>query len=100
MAAMFLCSNQDYLAVLDERLVSQQPLSAIEKQTFGFDHQEVGAELLKMWAYPNPCMSRSVITTKPQVFRDNSRSSAASFRFRTVWQRFITARVRSKMSAR
>ena len=51
-AAMFLCNRQDYLAVLDERLVSQQPLIAIEKQTFGFDHQEVGAELLKMWAYP------------------------------------------------
>ena len=51
-AAMFLCSRQDYLAVLDERLVSQQPLIAIEKQTFGFDHQEVGAELLKMWGVP------------------------------------------------
>jgi len=40
------------LTVLDERLVSRQPLTAIEKQTFGFDHQEVGSELLKVWGLP------------------------------------------------
>jgi diguanylate cyclase (GGDEF)-like protein len=51
-AAMFLSNKQEYLTVLDERLVSRQPLTVIEKQSFGFDHQEVGSELLKMWGLP------------------------------------------------
>src|ERR1051326_2262994 len=51
-AAMFLSNKQEYLAVLDERLVSRQPLTVIEKQTFGFGHQEVSSELLKMWGRP------------------------------------------------
>jgi diguanylate cyclase (GGDEF)-like protein len=51
-AAMFLADKGEYLNVLDERLVSHQPLTIIETQTFGYNHQEVGAELLKMWGLP------------------------------------------------
>ena len=51
-AAMFLSSKDQYVGVLDERLVSHRPLSVLEAETFGYDHQEVGAELLKMWGLP------------------------------------------------
>src|SRR5213078_3626254 len=51
-AALFLSNKDEYLNVLDERLVDQRPLNVVERQTFGYDHQEVGAELLKMWGLP------------------------------------------------
>jgi diguanylate cyclase (GGDEF)-like protein len=51
-ATMFICRRNDYLAVLDEKAVSGQPVTAIERQIFDYDHQEVGAALLKMWGLP------------------------------------------------
>jgi diguanylate cyclase (GGDEF)-like protein len=51
-AAMFLSSRKEYVNALDERLVDRRPLNVVESQTFGYDHQEVGAELLKMWNLP------------------------------------------------
>lgn len=51
-AAMFLSNKEEYIKVLDERLVDRRPLNVVEAQTFGYDHQEVGAELLKMWNLP------------------------------------------------
>jgi diguanylate cyclase (GGDEF)-like protein len=51
-AAMFMADKDEYVNVLNERLVGGQPLSAVETQTFGYSHQEVGAELLKLWGLP------------------------------------------------
>ena len=51
-AAMFLIRKNDYLAVLDEKSVTNLPVTTIERQIFDFDHQEVGAALLKMWGLP------------------------------------------------
>jgi diguanylate cyclase (GGDEF)-like protein len=51
-AAMFVLRKDDYLAVLDEKAVSGAPVTVVEKHIFGFDHQEVGSELLKMWGLP------------------------------------------------
>ncbi len=50
--AMFLCRKNDYLAVLDEKIVTGLPATTIERQIFDFDHQEVGSTLLKMWGLP------------------------------------------------
>ena len=50
--AMFLCRRNDYLAVLDEKIVSGRPLITVEREIFDFDHQEVGSEMLKMWGLP------------------------------------------------
>jgi len=50
--AMVLCRRDDYLAVLDEKTVSGRNLTSVEREIFGFDHQEVGASLLKMWGLP------------------------------------------------
>jgi diguanylate cyclase (GGDEF)-like protein len=51
-AVMFLCRSDDYLSVLDEKVVTGLPITTVERRVFGFDHQEVGAELLKMWDLP------------------------------------------------
>jgi len=49
---MFSCRPDDYLSVLDEKAVTGLPVTIVEKQVFGFEHQEVGAELLKSWQLP------------------------------------------------
>jgi diguanylate cyclase (GGDEF)-like protein len=51
-AIMYLCKPEKYLQVLDEKKVTDLPTRTIEKQIFGFDHQEVGAEILKDWGLP------------------------------------------------
>lgn len=51
--AMFLCRRNDYLAVLDEKAVSGRAVTTVEQEIFEFDHQEVGAGLLKMWGLPS-----------------------------------------------
>jgi len=50
--AMFLLEPEKYLGVLDEKLATGQPVSVLEKQFYGFDHQEAGGELLKIWGLP------------------------------------------------
>ncbi len=42
----------DYLRVLNERVVACLPLEEMERAVFGFDHQQAGAELLSMWKLP------------------------------------------------
>ena len=49
---MFVCRKNEYLQVLDEKAVSGLPVTTIERQVFDFDHQEMGAALLKMWGLP------------------------------------------------
>lgn len=51
-AIMYLCKPEKYLQVLDEKKVTDVPTRTIEKQVFGFDHQDVGAEILKEWGLP------------------------------------------------
>jgi diguanylate cyclase (GGDEF)-like protein len=51
-AIMYLCKPEKYLQVLDEKKITDLPVRTIEKQVFGFDHQDAGAELLKEWGLP------------------------------------------------
>jgi diguanylate cyclase (GGDEF)-like protein len=43
---------RDYQEVFNRRKESQRALPEIERTVFGFDHQEVGSELLKSWLLP------------------------------------------------
>ena len=52
-AAMFACRPDDYLKVLDEKVITGLPVAVVERQIFGFDHQELGSELLKAWGLPS-----------------------------------------------
>ena len=49
---MYLCRPDDYMRVLDEKNVAEEPVNVIEKNIFGFDHQEVGSEILEIWGLP------------------------------------------------
>lgn len=43
---------EEYQMVMKENLASKNPLFEIERRYFGFDHQELGAELLSQWQIP------------------------------------------------
>lgn len=49
---MYLCIKDDYLKIFDEKCVSGLSIEVIEKKVFGFDHQEIGLEILKKWGLP------------------------------------------------
>ena len=48
-----LCAESAYARVLDEDALHLEPLGAIEARTFGFDHAELGAEVLHRWGLPD-----------------------------------------------
>ena len=50
---MYLCRTEDYLRVLDEKKVSSSSIEEAERKIFGFDHQELGSEVLKNWGIPD-----------------------------------------------
>jgi diguanylate cyclase (GGDEF)-like protein len=49
---LYLCRANDYVKVFDEKNISDLPVQVVEKQVFGFDHQELGSEVLKSWGLP------------------------------------------------
>jgi len=50
---MYLCRKDDYLRVLDEKRASSLAIEESERKIFGFDHQELGSEVLKKWGLPD-----------------------------------------------
>ena len=63
-----------YQLTMKENLSSQDPLHAIERHCFGFDHQELGAELLNSWQLPEeiciPILYHHRIDQIPDLYRD------------------------------
>lgn len=49
---MYLSRPEEYSQVLDEKRVTEASILGSEQKIFGFDHQEVGAELLASWGLP------------------------------------------------
>ena len=49
---MYYSKPDDYQMVLDEKRTTGLPVDQIERNIFGFDHQELGSELLKLWGLP------------------------------------------------
>ena len=49
---IYLCRPEEYRQVLDEKRVTESSVFGIERKILGFDHQEVGAELLAEWGLP------------------------------------------------
>lgn len=49
---MYLRFPADYQQVLEEKRVAESSVLGFEQKIFGFDHQEVGAELLEDWGLP------------------------------------------------
>ncbi|NNL76715.1 MAG: GGDEF domain-containing protein [Desulfobacterales bacterium] len=70
---MYLCRTGDYLKVLDEKRISSAAIEEAEKKIFGFDHQELGSEVLKHWGIPEtiyePVRYHHKYDDSPQKFR-------------------------------
>ena len=49
---LFLGKGNEYSGLLEERMLLEKTLRDLEKAKFGFDHQQVGAALLKAWGVP------------------------------------------------
>jgi len=49
---LFSSCPEEYQLVMKENIACKGPISEIEKRCFGFDHQELGAELLSQWRIP------------------------------------------------
>jgi diguanylate cyclase (GGDEF)-like protein len=73
-ATLAVLRKSDYLEVLDEKAVTGLPVSVVEKRIFGFDHQEVGAELLRIWGLPEtvylPIRYHHNVENAPQSLRN------------------------------
>lgn len=46
------CRPQEYQEVFNSRKECHRPLPEVERMVFGFDHQEVGAMMVKSWLLP------------------------------------------------
>ncbi|SPD71867.1 conserved hypothetical protein [uncultured Desulfobacterium sp.] len=49
---LYYCLAHEYAAVIAEKKTTGLPISQLEKEMFGFDHQELGSEILKEWGLP------------------------------------------------
>jgi diguanylate cyclase (GGDEF)-like protein len=50
---MYLSRPEDYLRVFDEKRASSSAVEVAERKVFGFDHQELGSQVLKKWGIPD-----------------------------------------------
>ena len=51
------CMNDEYMQALDEQKIRGGDIAAIERTIFDFDHQDVGAEMLRKWNIPQSIYS-------------------------------------------
>ncbi len=86
---MYLCRTGDYLKVLDEKRASSSAIEEAEKKIFGFDHQELGSEVLKHWGIPEtiygPVRYHHRYNDIPQNFRITSNLLLLSDKMSSVY---------------
>jgi len=49
---MFLCKGDEYSGLLEERMTTGVTLRVLEEKKYGFNHQQLGATLLRSWGLP------------------------------------------------
>jgi len=88
-AALFSLRKDQYLEVLDEKVITGLPVTEVERRVFGFDHQEVGAELLKLWGLPEsvhlPIRYHHSVDSAPDAIRPLCRLLRASDRLSAIY---------------
>ena len=86
---MYLCRTGDSLKVLDEKRVSSSGVEEAEKKVFGFDHQKLGAEVLKHWGIPEtiygPVRYHHSCNDSPQCFQSASHLLLLSDKMSSVY---------------
>jgi len=73
---MYICKPEQYIQVLDEKNETGKTTIEIEQQIFGFDHQELGSDVLEMWGLPQtifgPMRYHHEVNKAPQEIRGQS----------------------------
>jgi diguanylate cyclase (GGDEF)-like protein len=49
---LYFNKQGEYCKILDEKRTRGVPIDVFERETFGFDHQEVGGAVLEEWGFP------------------------------------------------
>ncbi|MDJ0783476.1 MAG: GGDEF domain-containing protein [Desulfosarcinaceae bacterium] len=49
---LYICRQEDYLGVLEDTRFNPSSWEAVEAERFGFNHQDVGTQVLKDWGLP------------------------------------------------
>ena len=87
---MYLCRANDYLKMRDEKRASSLTIEKVEKKIFGFDHQELGSEILKSWGIPEtiyePIRYHHNCCDVPQDHRQASNLLMLSDKMSSVYQ--------------
>lgn len=68
---LYLSKGEEYAQVLKERKTSGVPLVDLEQHKYGFDHQQLGATLVKSWGLPEQIY-------EPMCFHHNTSSADAA----------------------
>jgi diguanylate cyclase (GGDEF)-like protein len=74
-AVMYFSKKDDYLKVLNEKKIEESSVEAAEKIIFGFDHQELGSEILKEWG-----LSKNIYM--PIRYHHNNVASPSEYKLR------------------
>ena len=74
---MCYCRPNDYVNLLEEKNTSKLPLEVLEDNLFGFNHQEVGSEILKLWGLPEevymPICFHHIHEQAPEKYRTKAK---------------------------
>jgi len=86
---MYFIEREAYEQVLDEKKASAQPVFVVEKNIFGFEHQEVGERILDQWGLP-PEISKPIgyhhcVSKAPEPYRRRARVLYLSDRISAVY---------------
>ena len=49
---LYSCMGGEYLRIMEESRLAGEPIEVTERKRLGFDHQEVGSQVLKLWGLP------------------------------------------------
>lgn len=79
----------EYRAVMKENLAGLEPIHAIEKRCFGFNHHELGAHLLKSWQLPEsiyePILYQHCDLPVPEQYRKQTEILQLSERLSSIY---------------
>jgi two-component system, cell cycle response regulator len=69
--------HEKYSRLIEEKDRTKVPMDVLEKQTFGFNHQELCSEVLKLWGLPDtvytPILYHHEYREAPEGFREQAR---------------------------
>ena len=92
---IFLSKGWEYSRLFKERQTSELSFVELERQTFGFDHQQVGATLIADWGLPEgiaePMRYHHAFSDAPEKYREAAELLALAGRLSAIYNEENTA---------